>query len=131
MTEVSFIITGAPFSLGSDASPNDTSTCLTIGHSIHVFTLSYNQSLYGSFETEVVLSPDIDHLRREIITVFTSTDLSFPEATCQLSGQLSKCKRGSGSKFACTCGSICNVYVKLFQTQGTMLPLTVCELGVM
>ena len=76
---------------------NDSDTCISPGSTYQRLTLSYKRILLGQFETEVVLSPDINHLRHDIIRVFTLTDLSFPGATCRLSGPLSKClQQGPG-----------------------------------
>ena len=107
---------------------NDDNTCITPNHQTQTLTLANNSTYRGYFETEVVLSTDIDHLISNIIRVFTTTDLSSPSATCQLSGPLWKCRQIAGSKFACICDNYCHVYVKLFWPDDKMVPLRLCEI---
>ena len=105
----------------------DNTTCLSIDNSIHALTLSNHMLLDSDFETDIVLSPDIEPLRGEVVRVFTSADINRVTSTCQLSGGLQRCKHLWGLTYACKCAGPCRLYVKVFQPPGPSMKVTICD----
>ena len=108
----------------------DADSCLHIHSTTPLLSLTNRSPRHSTFTTEVILPAELEPLRSDIITVFTSSDLSNPSATCQLSGALVKCGHESGPNYICKCLNPCHIYVKVFRPIKSSQPLSLCEVNV-